>query len=102
MRVRTRAQYQRIAQKSKRHVGYWIILDVRQNHQSLTKLGITASRHYGGAVDRNRFKRMAREAFRLSYPQLPAGFDLNLKPRHTARQAKSTDIQKELLRLLTV
>lgn len=97
MRVRTRRQYQRIAQQSARHVGYWVIIDARQNKKSTTKLGITASRHYGIAVLRNRFKRIVREAFRLCHNKLQSGFDLNIKPRQVARNAKPADIQAELL-----
>lgn len=100
LRVRTRRQYQRIAQQSKRYVGYWIIVDARQNKNSHSRLGITASRHYGIAVKRNRFKRIVREAFRLCYSQLKPGFDLNVKPRQTAQKAKPADIQAELLGFL--
>lgn len=103
MRVRTRRQYQRIAQQSTRHVGYWVIIDSRdsrQNKKFPTKLGITASRHYGGAVTRNRFKRVTREAFRLCQSRLQPGFELNVKPRQTARKAKPADIQAELLKFL--
>jgi len=100
MRVRTRYQYQRIAQDYKRHVGYWVIIDARKTNYTLTRLGITASRHYGMAVDRNHFKRIVREAFRLCRDKLQSGFDLNIKPRQTARKAKPADIQAELLKFL--
>lgn len=100
MRVRTRRQYQRIAQQSTRHVGYWVIVDARQNKKSSTKLGITASRHYGIAVERNRFKRIVREAFRHCRLQLQPGFDINVKPRQVARNAKPADIQAELIGFL--
>ena len=99
-RVRTRNQYQRIAKQSTRHVGSWIIVDVRKNKTEATKMGITASKHYGIAVKRNRFKRIVREAFRLCRYQLPTGFDLNIKPRPLAHQANPADIQKELLSFL--
>lgn len=102
MRVRTRYQYQRIAQDCKRNVGYWIIIDSRKTNHSSTRLGITASRHYGMAVDRNRFKRIVREAFRLCRLQLQPGFDLNIKPRQAARKAKPADIQTELLKFLGI
>jgi ribonuclease P protein component len=36
------------------------------------RLGITVSRRVGDAVERNRWKRMLREAFRMSQHELPA------------------------------
>ncbi len=48
------------------------------------RLGVSVSRKLGGAVARNRWKRLLREAFRLSRPQLPAGLDLILIPRGNA------------------
>lgn len=101
-RILTRRQYQRIAQQPKRHVGYWIIVDTRQSNKPSTKLGITATRHFGIAVKRNRFKRVVREAFRLCRLQLQGGLDLNVKPRQPAQNAKPADIQKELLKFLAL
>jgi ribonuclease P protein component len=40
------------------------------------RLGITASRRVGNAVQRNRAKRVVREAFRQLREELPAGLDL--------------------------
>ena len=45
------------------------------------RLGSSVSRKVGGAVVRNRWKRLLREAFRLSRQQLPAGIDLIVSPR---------------------
>ena len=44
-------------------------------------MGLSVSRKVGGAVVRNRWKRLLREAFRLTRPQLPAGIDLIVIPR---------------------
>ena len=45
------------------------------------RLGLSVSRATGNAVTRNRWKRLIREAFRLSREQLPAGIDLIVIPR---------------------
>lgn len=100
MRVKTRRQYQRIAQQPTRHVGYWVILETRSNNLPQSRIGITASRHFGIAVERNRFKRIVREAFRLCRPKLAAGIDINIKPRQNAKGAKTGDIMSELLKYI--
>jgi ribonuclease P protein component len=48
------------------------------------RLGLSVSRRVGGAVLRNRWKRLIREAFRISQHQLPQGVDLVVIPRGEA------------------
>src|SRR5947209_110040 len=45
------------------------------------RLGLSVSRKYGGAVRRNRLRRLYREAFRLTRHLMPTGLDLILIPR---------------------
>lgn len=101
IRLTSRQEYQKFSHSAHRKLGKWILIEVRESHTPHTRLGITVTRRYGDAHQRNRFKRIVREAFRLCYSQLRQGYDLNIKPRTEAKTAKSQDIMVELLSLLT-
>ncbi len=100
MRLRTRHQYQRMTQKTFKFTGQWILVDIRLTTGVFSRLGITATKRYGAAHQRNRFKRLVREAFRLSYPHFQKTFDIVIRPRSQALNATLSDIQQEFLSFL--
>lgn len=65
------------------------------------RVGITAGRVLGNAVERNRIKRRLREAIRASQALLPPGVDVILHPRRSVLQMNYAELQLEMGRIFT-
>ncbi len=63
-RIRKRSEYQTIYDKGLRIPSASFVLFVMRNRAGRPRLGITVTRKVGGAVRRNRAKRLVREIFR--------------------------------------
>lgn len=64
------------------------------------RLGITASRRIGNAVQRNRVKRRVREFFRLYRKELQPAHDLLIIARLGAEKLSFKDVESELANAL--
>ncbi|PKN92649.1 MAG: ribonuclease P protein component [Chloroflexi bacterium HGW-Chloroflexi-6] len=77
-----------------------LVLIALASEEEILRVGVAASRSLGGAVQRNRAKRLLREASRLEIPSLQTGRDLVFIARQPLLQADFSDIQKAIKGLL--
>jgi ribonuclease P protein component len=94
--VRKRAEFERIQKGGERvHTEHFVLIVARQDADGPARLGITASRTIGGAVVRNRAKRLVRAAFRELGTLFHAGVDLVVIVRKSPQSCRLGDVLLE-------
>lgn len=92
--------FRRIYARGKSYVSPLVVVYTLKNRTKNMRVGITTSKKVGNAVQRNRSRRVIREAFRALAPRVRPGFDLVLVARGKTPYVKSTDVRRQLERQL--
>lgn len=99
-RIRKRKQYVIIYQQGKRSYSENFTAVVCQNQLGTKRLGIAVSKKVGGAVKRNRAKRLIREFFRLNKLKFSASRDFVIVVKKDISSLTYQDVCRELESLL--
>jgi ribonuclease P protein component len=99
-RLTRSTDFKRVRRFGKSYAHPLIVLIVSEGEDSRTRIGVAAGRSVGGAVRRNRAKRLLREAVRPLIPLIITGKDLLLVARFPLPDAKMQAVRTTLESLL--
>jgi ribonuclease P protein component len=98
-RLRKHADYQSVYQRSRKHFSpsmTYFFADRPAGLRPGPRVGLTAGRVLGKAVERNRIKRRMREAVRLNLTSLTRSVDVILHPRRTVLTTEFARLENEV------
>ena len=102
LRMRSRLAFARVYDAGQAHRTGPLVFFARPNDTASSRLGLSVGRRVGNAVQRNRIKRLLREAMRLQQHDLPAGYDVvvNVRPHQPLPLAEYQQCLASALRVL--
>jgi ribonuclease P protein component len=113
-RLRKHADYQRVYKESRKHFSPSMSYFFRRREDERgdevaagseapgpARVGLTAGRVLGKAVERNRIKRRMREAVRMNLSRLPGSVDVVLHPRKSVIDMEFRKLSAEVARIFS-
>ena len=89
-------EFRRIYKKGRSFVNPAIVVYIQKNRTGGNRVGITTSKKIGGAVQRNRARRIIRAAYRALENRLPGGYDFVFVARGRTCSLKTQDVQRAI------
>ena len=83
----------RLYRRGKSQVHPLLVTYCQKTRRGRPRMGITATKKVGGAVQRNRAKRLIREAYRQLEPGIQGGWDLVFVARSRTAQVKMQQVR---------
>lgn len=81
VRLRSKKGFERVFSANHVVVDRMLVINGAASELDCTRLGLSIPKRVGNAPQRNRWKRLIREAFRRQRGELPAGLDIVVRPR---------------------
>ncbi|MCQ2448603.1 MAG: ribonuclease P protein component [Clostridia bacterium] len=101
IKLKTNRDFRRLYGRGKSFVTPLFVLYAAKGRKNTLRLGITAGKKLGGAVERNRAKRVITAAFQMCQSNITLGYDFVIVARSRILGVKSTDaaqlLQKQLM-----
>jgi ribonuclease P protein component len=99
-RLRRSSDFKRVWRFGKSYAHPLMVLMVLKNQEENSRIAVAAGRSVGKAVQRNRAKRIIREAIRPIISQIQSGWDIVIIGRKAMSEASLNHVQSVLIDLL--
>ncbi len=99
-RLRRQNDIDAVYQTGRRWHGRFLRIHVLPNRQLLSRLAISVPKRVCGSVERNRWKRLIRESFRLNKDSIGPGLDLIVVPTRPPESLKRPEVEAALVELV--
>lgn len=96
-RLLKRYQFVSLQNRGQQFFGAFFVITWKKNKEKQARLGITTPKKCGDAYERNRFRRLVREAFRLQ-GTLEISCDLAVFPKKNFREATLKALMEDFQR----
>ena len=99
-RLLKRDEFRRVYEQGRKLQGHYFTAFVMPSERERPRLGITTTRKIGNAVERNRARRLLREAFRKNKWLVPAGVDIVINVKRPLVEAAYGDLEGDFIAFL--
>lgn len=90
------SDFARVRREGRSWASSLVVLNVAPNGFSAVRCGFITGKKIGGAVERNRARRLMKEAIRLRLPLIKPGFDLVFIGRGAIVEAKGDAVARDI------
>jgi len=99
--LRYRKDFDRLYKKGRSSGDRYVVIFFADNRLGFTRKAFVASKKVGGAVARNRARRLMKESYRSLEEKIKPGKDILMIARNTITGAKCADVEASMRKALT-
>jgi len=102
-RLLRHSDFERVYRRGRRHfASHLTVFYLPRAEGEGLRVGFTVGRVLGGAVDRNRMKRLLREAVRLHWPDSVVAMDVVINPKKSMLKVEFADLSSQVAQAFKV
>ncbi len=94
--IRNQKDFDRLYRKGKSSGSRYVVILYVKNGLTCCRKAFLASKKVGNSVQRNRARRLMKEAFRQTEERIAQGYDILFIARNTINESKCADVKKSI------